>query len=217
MIQGIFRSNFIIFGVPVTQSLYGKDAGGIAALLIGIVIPMYNFLSVFALEIFRKKDGNQKTSLMKILKGIITNPLILGSLSGLLFLGLNIKIPQTIDGVIQDIAAIATPMALMILGASFVFSKVKNSLKQLILSLCGKLIFLPLIFMPISIFLGFRNEELVTLLTLFASPTAVSAFTMAQQMDGDSELAGQQVVLGSVCSMFTIFFWILILKQLSLI
>ena len=55
------------------------------------------------------------------------------------------------------------------------------------------------------------------LIALFASPTAVSSFTMAQQMDGDSQLAGQLVVFGSLFSILTIFLWVFSFKQLGLL
>ena len=81
----------------------------------------------------------------------------------------------------------------------------------------GRLIFMPLIFMPIAVLLGFRNVELTAIMTMLATPPAVSSFTMAQQMGGDSELAGQLVVFSTIASIFTLFLWIFALKQLALI
>ena len=89
--------------------------------------------------------------------------------------------------------------------------------KQLMIGIGGKLVAVPLIFLTIGILLGFRGAELVVLLALFGSPAAVSSFIMAQQMDGDGDLAGQLVVLGSLCSIITMFIWIFILKQAAFI
>ena len=214
LIQGIFRSNFIIFGLPVTISLYGEEAGGIAALLIAVIIPIFNIFSVAALEIFSDKG---KFNWKKIIKGIVTNPLIIASILALIALLSGIKIPTVLDDVLSDIGGVATPLGLMILGASFAFSAVRDRLREIIIGVAGKLVIIPLIFLPIAIAMGFRGAELVALLALFGSPTAVSSFTMAQQMGGDSELAGHLVVLGSLFSILTMFLWIFILKQMAFI
>jgi len=104
-----------------------------------------------------------------------------------------------------------------VLGGSFSFSAVSGYWKQLVMGVAGRLIVVPLIFMPIAIAMGFRNAELVVLMTLFASPTAVSSFTMAQQMGGDAQLAGQQVVFTSLFSVLTIFLWTFVLKTIGVI
>ncbi|RDY24385.1 AEC family transporter [Romboutsia maritimum] len=213
LIQGIFRSNFVIFGLPVTASIFGDDKVGVAAILISVIVPLFNFLSVFALEIFR----GGKIDLKKIIKGVITNPLIIASAIGLTFIYLGIKLPYVIEKTVSDISKVATPLSLILLGGSFEFSEVKNHLKQMIIGVFSKLILVPCIFIPISIYVGFRGIELLCLMIIFAAPTAVSSFTMAQQMDADSELAGQIVVFSSAFCVLTVFIWIFILKQLVLI
>ena len=166
LIQGIFRSNFIIFGLPVTISLYGEEAGGIAALLIAVIIPIFNIFSVAALEIFSDKG---KFNWKKIIKGIVTNPLIIASILALIALLSGIKIPTVLDDVLSDIGGVATPLGLMILGASFAFSAVRDRLREIIIGVAGKLVIIPLIFLPIAIAMGFRGAELVALLALFGS------------------------------------------------
>ena len=213
MIQGIFRSNFVLFGIPVATSLVGEGKVGTTALLIGIVVPLFNLLCVICLETFR--GGNIDVG--KIIKGIITNPLIIGAFLGLLLLILNINLPTFIVSTIKDISKMATPLSLMLLGASFSFSDTKKYLKETIIVVLGKLIIVPLIFIPISYYFGFRDVSLLSLMIMFASPTAVSSFQMAIQMDGDSDLASQIVVFTSAFSIITVFAWIFILKQLSLI
>ena len=90
-------------------------------------------------------------------------------------------------------------------------------LRQLVLGVTGRLIVMPLIFLTIAILLGFRGEELIALMVMLAAPPAVSSFTMAQQMEGDSELAGGLVVFGSLFAVLTMFVWIFALKSLMLI
>ena len=117
----------------------------------------------------------------------------------------------------SDLADVATPLALVILGAEFSFRQVKSCLRQLVLGVTGRLIVMPLIFLTIAILLGFRGEELIALMVMLAAPPAVSSFTMAQQMEGDSELAGGLVVFGSLFAVLTMFLWIFALKSLMLI
>ena len=140
LLQGIFRSNYIIFGVPVTVSLYGDESGGLASMLAAFIIPLFNVLAVIALEIFK----NAKIDVKKILKGVITNPLIIASLAAAILLLTGLKMPMLLDDVLTDIASIATPLALIILGASFTFSAVHGRMKQILIGVSGRLIFVPL-------------------------------------------------------------------------
>lgn len=213
MIQGIFRSNFVIFGMPIATSIYGEGNIGTTALLIAVIVPLFNLLSVISLELFRDGEINLK----KILKGIITNPLIIASAIGILFVTLNITLPTFIEKSVSDIAKIATPLSLILLGGSFSFSHIKEYLNHTIIIVFNKLIFVPLIFIPIAIKLGFRGIELLTILLIFAAPVAVSTFQMSKQMDGDSILAEQSIVFTCLFCIPTVFLWILTLKQLSLI
>ncbi|MEG1524653.1 MAG: AEC family transporter [Clostridia bacterium] len=212
-VQGIFRSNYILFGLPIAASLFGTTQTGTTAILIAFVIPLFNLLSVFALEYF--KGG--KVSFKRILMGIITNPLILGAAAALFFVLSGVRLPHMLEQTVRDISKIATPLALIILGGSFAFSRLRSNFKPIIAAVGGRLILIPICFVTLSIAVGYRGIELGALLALFASPTAVSSFTMAQQVGADDELAGQIVVVSSLCSIATIFLWISILSQMGLL
>lgn len=213
MIQGIFRSNFVIFGLTVASSMYDETKVGIIAILVAIIVPTFNVLAVICLEIFR----GGKLNIKQLIKGIITNPLIIASAIGIVFLYFNIKLPIALEKSISDISKIATPLSLILLGGSFAFSDVKTHLKQMTITTLGRLVILPGIMIPISVFMGFRGIDLLGILLIFASPTAVSSFTMAQKMDGDSDLAAQIVVFTSAFSILTVFLWIFVLKYFMLI
>lgn len=212
MIQGIFRSNFVLFGVPVAGSLLGTTGLGATSILIAVVVPTFNVLAIIILEFYRGGKVNFKNIIM----GISKNPLVLGGITGAVALILNIQLPQFLEKTISDIASITSPLALFLLGASFEFSAVKGNLRNLIIAVAGKLVVVPIIFLPIAISLGFTGLELVSLLVLFASPTAVSSHTMAINMGGDGDLAGQIVVFTSCLSVITMFLWIFTLKTLGL-
>ena len=209
LIQGIFRSNFVIFGIPVTTSLFGAEATGAASLLVAVIVPIFNMFSVVILEIYR----GSRINVPKILKGILTNPLIIGSVTGLLCLLLHIKIPLVLEKMISDLSKVTTPLALVILGGSFTFSSMKGNVKQIAIGVLCKLVIVPVICLSFALLIGIRGVGLAILMSIFASPTAVSSFSMAKQMDGDADLAGHLVVLGSMLSVVTMFVWIFIFKQ----
>lgn len=205
LIQGIFRSNFVIFGLAVTQALCGGAVSGAASLLIAVIIPLFNFSAVVVLELF----GSQRADFKKIGKGIATNPLILASLLGIAVNLCGLRLPFVIEEAVGQVSSVTTPLALMILGASIHFKTVRKNARQLVLGVLGKLVLVPLLCLSLAAFVfGFRGDEFAILLTLFASPAAVSSFTMAEQMGGDGELAGQLVMFGTVASVFTMFLFI---------
>ncbi|MDX9938972.1 MAG: AEC family transporter [Sphaerochaetaceae bacterium] len=204
LVQAICRSNFIFFGIPMATTLYGGTSAGIASLMVGVVVPLVNMNSVIALEYFRGNTPNYP----KILRGIIVNPIIIGGLLGLLCAFTGFKLPRFLEQFVFEIADIATPLALIILGGSVTFTSMKTNLKPLLIGVFNRLVIVPAIGLTASILIGFRSVELVLLMSMFASPAAVSSYTMAQQMDGDAELAGQLVVFTTAFSLATLFFWI---------
>lgn len=211
MLQGMFRSNFVLFGIPVCNALFGNDAAGMASVLIAVVIPLYNALAVVSLEMFH----GERPSFWRTLKGVIINPLILASVAGILCLAFRITLPGVVTTTVSSLANIATPLAFVLLGASFGFKEVGDYVRPLCITLSVKLLFFPVLFLGIAVLLGFRGASLAVLLTLFASPVAVSSFTMAQQMGGDDRLAGQLVIFSSILSIFTMFLFIFLLKQFA--
>lgn len=211
MLQGMFRSNFVLFGIPITTALFGSEASGQAAILIAVIIPLYNVLAVLALEMFNGKQP----SFSKMLIGIITNPLIIASALGILCSVIPVRFPGFLFDTASDLAGIATPLAFVILGASFSFGDTGRYIKELIFTLGGKLLIYPALFIGVAILLGFRGAALSVLLTIFGSPIAVSSFTMAQQMGGDDKLASQLVVWSSILSLGTMFLLIFLLKQFA--
>ena len=126
-----------------------------------------------------------------------------------------VKFPTVIEKTICDISKIATPLALIAVGGAVDFKKIKGNIKQLLIGMTGKLIVTPAIILSSAVILGFRTSELAILLALAASPVAVSSYTMAQQMQGDDELAGQLLMFGTAVSIVTVFLWIFILKQMG--
>lgn len=211
MIQGMFRSNYVIMGIPVATALLGADQLGTVSILIAVVVPLFNMLSVVVLEVFR----GQKPKPLHILGQIAKNPLVIGSVLGILTLAAGIRLPHILEQTIQNISAIASPLQLFLLGAFFQFSGLKTYRRELVTVSAAKLIVSPGLFLGLGALLGFRGVAFVSLIGVFASPTAVNSFTMAQQMGGDAELAGDIVVTTSAVSILTMFLWIFLFKSLG--
>lgn len=213
LIQGMFRSNFALFGLPMAETLCGAENMGPTNLLIGVCVPLVNVLAVIALETFRGGKPNVK----KMLLGIAKNPLIIASLLGLFFNLLGIPLYVDLKKTITSLGNVATPLSMVALGASFSFASARIYRRQLLLGVAGKLAICPLMMVTLGAILGFRAETLVPILIYFGAPTAVSSFPMAQQMDGDGELAASLVVFTSALSIVTIFLWVFALKSFNLI
>lgn len=212
MIQGMFRSNYVIMGIPVATALLGSDQLGTVSILIAVVVPLFNMLAVVVLEVFR----GQRPKPLHILGQIAKNPLVIGSVLGILTLAAGIRLPHILEQTIQSISAIASPLQLFLLGAFFQFSGLKTYRRELVTVSAAKLIVSPGLFLGLGALLGFRGVAFVSLIGIFASPTAVNSFTMAQQMGGDAELAGDIVVVTSAVSMLTMFLWVFLFKSLGM-
>ena len=212
LIQGLFRSNYAIFGIPLSEALFPMGDGGVAAMMTAIVIPVFNVLAVVTLEIYR----GGKFNLKKIVIGILKNPLIWGCLIGYLVLKSGLALPSFVNSTVDKLAAIASPLALFVLGASLKPSRFAGNFKALLFSVPGRMVFVPAVMLAIAYVLGWRGPEFAALMIVFASPTAVSSYTMAEQMGADADLAGQQVVLTTVFSAITIFLMVFLFKTLGI-
>ena len=226
MVQGMFRSNAIIFGIPVAESLFGVGNTVEVALALAICVPIYNTLSVVVLEICgqkaaiaRGKAGAGKTKLngKSILLGIAKNKLIWGALLGILVNALNIDLPDTVDTVVAGMSGVITPVAFITLGASFSLKSARNNRRDLILVALVKLVIYPMIYMLLPIHWGWKGYVMGAMLLTSASPAAISSYPMARSMGCDGDLAGEIVVVTSIFSILTIFLWIFGLKQFGLL
>ena len=211
MIQGIFRSNYVLMGIPLVGNIFGDAALAVPTMMIAVIVPLYNVLGVLVLETFR----GGRFDLLPILRGVLLNPMIMGAIAGALCRLVELPIPVPVLKPVAQIAAATTPVALIILGASFRGGSFHAHVRQLLFTVASRLIVVPAIALSTAIVLGFRDVELVTLIAIFATPCAVAGFAMAQQMQADAELAGNCVVYSSALSCFTIFGWVFLLKTLG--
>jgi len=216
MIQGIYRSNFVIYGMPLATSMYGQDAAHSVAMLLGVVTPLYNIIAVVILSAFSETRTN-RLSLAQMLWDIVRNPLILGCVIGMIFGTLQIEIPVAINKPIGELSAAAPLLALFLMGGEFKFRRLNYNLWKVISVTIARLVIVPLIAMLVFIPIGFRTIDLSVLLFVFAAPTAVSSYIMAGKMGCDGELSGQIVVLTTVGSSLSIFLFVFVLRSIGVL
>ncbi|MBR4578883.1 MAG: AEC family transporter [Oscillospiraceae bacterium] len=218
MVQGVHKSNYVLLGLPIAASFFGSEIG-MVAVLVAVITPLVNICATIAFESAR--GGEQRHDGLyywHMLKKIVLNPLVLSSLLGLLANFSGLKLPAVIlEGVISKLAAIATPAAMMALGAGFDFKSMKKWAGQLAFVCLGKLIIMPLILVPLAVWLGIRGANLLAVLIFSGAPTAVNSYSTAVSMGGNEELAGEVVAVTSLLSVFTLFVFLTALGSLGLL
>ncbi|MDO9628278.1 MAG: AEC family transporter [Acholeplasmataceae bacterium] len=233
ILQVVVRSNFALIGIPLAQSIGGIEALAVVALLSAFTIPLANVLSVIALTMYQVNEFGQKISVKKMIRNILTNPLIIGVMAGLMVVFLRgIITPSGGEPIftiknnlffaydsIRLISVTASPMALIALGGHFELSVVKPLIKKIILGVSWRIIIVPSVVLTAAYLLQDKivgmEYSYAGLIALFASPVAVSSAIMVHEMGGDEKLAGQLVVWSSVFSIFTMFAVIVIFRTLG--
>lgn len=212
--QGSARGSAAILGIALATNIYGSS--GYAPLMVLAAVPVFNIMSVIILE-FSRNNGKGRVNVGGILKGIVTNPIILGILAGLPFSVFDITLPTFVSGTVDSIAKTATPMALLSVGAAFSLAEAKKKLTPSLIASFVKLFALPLVFLPIAIAMGFRGSALVSIFIMLGSPTTVTSYVMAKNMDNDGVLASNIVMIATLVSALSVTFWVFLLKNLGLI
>ena len=213
MIQIIYRSNFILLGAPIVENIYGGNSIATPLMVGAFIASLYNILAVFTFEYFRSSNFNLK----KLLIGVLKNPMIIGGIVGLVFKLMPFTLPTMLIRPLSNVAKCTTPFALIVLGSSFSMQCAMTEIREIMISVIGRLVFTPAIIIGGGILLGFRGLQLATLMGMSATPAAVAAYPMAQQMGGDADLSGSCVILTSALACFTIFLWVLALKTFGLL
>lgn len=229
LLQGCFRSNYAHVGIPLTQSLFGEAGVMIATLLSAVLIPLINILAVISLSIFGE-DGKERPSVKNILVGVLKNPLIQAVLLGVgalivrsFFVRWDISFRLSsitpVYTALEYIARIATPLALLGLGAQFEFSAISSLRREIIFGTLMRTVLVPTLCLSVAaIFFGdrFGGAHFAAFVAAFASPLSISTVPMTQEMGGDTTLAGQLVIWTTVSSGLTIFLISFILRSVGI-
>ena len=214
MAQGMFRANYVLLGLPLIQSLFGDAGTGLALLLVAVTIPIYNVLSVIFLELY----AGGKVDARKMLKDIVTNPLIDATAVALIAKAVHLPVYAfpAFASALKSLAAVATPLCLFILGGSFAPAGIRGYAKSLWLTVAFKLVVIPGLALAAAAAIGIRGIGLGVVMMSFGAPTAGNSYTMARELGGDGELAAAIVVIDTALSCLTLFGWIVLLKTLGL-
>ena len=226
MLQGIFRANYALIGLPLAKALFNEEGEMMASLLSAFVVPTFNILAVICLNIF--SAGDKKPSIGGVFKGIIKNPLILGILLGFVALGiralfvhLDIEFRLTniepLYQTLENLKSIATPLSLLELGTRFELSAIPKLKKHIIIAVINRVLIVPFIGISLALVLNrFSGAQFASLIACFCTPVAVSSVPMSQEMGADADLMGQIVVWTTLFSTFSIFIASYVLRVLGI-
>ncbi len=213
-VQGSFRSSAAVLGLAFIQNMYTNT--GMAPLMIVSAVPLYNIFSVIVLTFKSNradKSGNGKDNIKKAFINILKNPIIIGIFLGLPFSILQVKFPVIIEKTITSVSSTATPIALIVIGAGFEGRKAIKKIKPTVIGSAIKLVIQAAIFLPVAVWMGFRNQELMAILIMLASPSTVSCYIMAKNMDNDAVLSSSIIVLTTLLSSVTLTGLIFLLRM----
>lgn len=215
-IQASYRGSAAVLGIAFIQNIYGN--AGMAPLMIIGTVPLYNIAAVLVLSFTGPgSNGLNKSTLKNTFINILKNPIIIGIVLGITASFLPFRFPFIIRKTVSHIAVLATPLALIGLGAGFEGKKALAEIKPTIFCTLIKLIIQPAIFLPLAAAMGFRNEKMVAILIMLGAPTTVSCYIMAKNMGHDGILTSSVVVSTTFFSSLSLTFWLFLLKNMGLV
>lgn len=216
-VQSSFRGSAAVMGLAFIQNIYGSSAMG--PLMIVSAVPLYNIFSVIVLT-FEANDStgiDKKAKIRQAGINICKNPIILSILAGLIVGLLGIQFPTLVNKTISNVAQMATPLALITIGAGFEGRKALAKIAPTMAASMIKLVLQPLVFLPIAAWMGFSGEKMIAILIMLASPTTPSCYIMAKSMNNDEVLTASVIVTTTLMAAFTLTGWIFLLKTLGYI
>ena len=216
-VQASFRSSAAVMGLAFIQNMYGSSAMG--PLMIVSAVPLYNIFSVIVLTFEGAHSGevDPKQKIKAACINIAKNPIILGILAGLIVGLLGIDFPVIVDKTVNSVAQMATPLALITIGAGFEGRKALAKIAPTMAASMIKLVLQPLVFLPVAAWMGFSGEKMIAILIMLASPTTPSCYIMAKSMNNDEVLTASVIVTTTLMAAFTLTGWIFLLKTLGYI
>lgn len=216
-VQSSFRGSAAVMGLAFIQNIYGSSAMG--PLMIVSAVPLYNIFSVIVLT-FEANDStgiDKKAKIRQAGINICKNPIILSILAGLIVGLLGIQLPTLVNKTVSNVAQMATPLALITIGAGFEGRKALAKIAPTMAASTIKLVLQPLVFLPVAAWMGFSGEKMIAILIMLASPTTPSCYIMAKSMNNDEVLTASVIVTTTLMAAFTLTGWFFLLKTLGYI
>jgi len=212
VIQATYRSNTILLGMPIMVNIFGAENTTPMALIATFIVPSYTVISVIVLSMFSSENEGRKIDLKDLIEKIFKNPMTISAIIGIAVNLIGIRLPTLIEKPISDLSLIASPLAMMALGARFNLRSLKRNRTAVALASAFKLLIMPAIVTGGAVIAGYRGPELGALLISTGCPQAVAAVAMADAMGCDGELAGEIMVTTSLLSCFTLFAWLCVMQ-----
>lgn len=209
-VQASYRSSAAVLGVAFIQNIYGT--AGMAPLMILGSVPLFNIFAVLILMIESPEKRGAPTP-KQLLKGVATNPILLGIITGTVFALLPFSLPTIATKTLNNLASVTTPLALLSIGASFEGAKAIKKLVPTLVAALLKTVGLAAVFVPVAVALGFRTEELIALLIMLGSPTTPSSYVMAKNMGHEGVLTSSCIATTTLLSALTLTGWIFLLRS----
>lgn len=222
--QASARSSAAILGVAFALNIYGEI--GMVPMMIVAAVPFFNIYAVLILSFSPQMDEegrllplppNGGALVKRACLNVVRNPIILGILAGIPFALMRISLPAVLDSTLDMVGGTASPVALLVVGASFSGAEALKKWKPAVAATCVKLLVLPALFLPLAAWMGFRNSEMVAILIMVGSPTTVACYVMAKSMHNDGVLTSNVVVLSTLLSSVSITLWLFVLRTFALI
>ena len=208
MIQALYRSNYVLMGFPIAVNLFGKGNITAVAIIMMLVVPFYNISAVILFETFR----GGKVDVRKMIRRILTNPIIDGGIAAFVVMALGIKLPSAVEMTVTSLSDATSPVAMILLGAALNIKGFKSDRARILICTLGKLVVFPAFGIAGAVLLGITGVQLIAVTLMVAAPVALASYAMASSMGGNGELAGELVVITTVFSCFTIPVFLFILK-----
>lgn len=208
--QSCYRFNTYV-GMTIVLSILGENGVAVFGLLIAVLIPMINVLSVATLIWFSGRQENWRLRLRAMVVSILTNPLIIGCAAGLLYAQWVNRFPPFIENTFRLGAAVTLPLALLSIGGSLTLHTLKRHFNLAMAASLFKLVLLPLLGAGLMGYFGVAETYRTVGLIFFALPTSSAIYVLSSQLGSDTEFASASIVLSTALSFFSLsaILWIL--------
>ncbi len=213
--QAAARGSAAILGIAFVENIYGSS--GMTPMMIVAAVPLFNIYSVIILTVTSAQGKFDGALVKKLLKGVVTNPIILGIAAGMVWSLAGLPMPVLLSKSVGYIASTATPLALLVLGATFKGREALQKIGPTLAAAFLKLVAIPAAIFPVAIHMGFRGSELVAIMIMLASPTTVTCYIMAKNMGGDDTLSASVVMTATLLSSVTLTLWVFVMRTMGFI
>lgn len=196
IVQASYRSNMGIIGLAYCANAYGPEGLAYASIYLGALTILYNVLSVAVLNVY----AGSAVSIMRITKGIGTNPIILSIIAGVCVAYFALPIPGFVSNSLGYFAQLTLPLALLCTGASLRFRNLGSYWQSVLLATIGKCIVYPAVLISLALACDISDLSLGVVFLMAMSPTAAASYIMVRKIGGNHQLAAQIIAISTLVS-----------------